>query len=122
MKKILVLLMAVCAIQVSSSACMTSKCAMGDLLDGWKGETLDSVIDVWGYPDKEKIMAKKSLYIWDGGTTRVKYPDGSSSTRVRCTRILEADKTAVIIGASWKGSYCPITKRTAKKWANPNRP
>lgn len=94
---------------------------MDNIMKGWMGKNLDEIIDVWGYPDKQKNIAGRKLYLWSQGTYRVENALGTRTTDF-CTRMIEVDDSKTIIGTKWKGNGCPFTSiKTARKWVNPNK-
>lgn len=122
MKKILFLLAAVILLQnCANAACVGRKCTMDAVMESWMGRNLDEIVEAWGYPDSQKTIAGRKLYIWSQGTYKAKNAFGSRTVDY-CTRIVETNESKTIIGANWKGGNCPFTSlKTAKKWLNPNK-
>ena len=119
MKKILLIVLALFLVQTSTFA-VGAKNTMEKIIDSWKGEHIDSVIDKWGYPTSEKKLAERSLYVWDNGKVLIEDLLGIGYVeRPSCTRTLEVDSNNIIIKGTWEGVACPITNRAGKKWVNP---
>ena len=119
MKKFLLIVLALFLVQTSTFA-VGAKNTMGKIMDSWKGEHIDSVIDKWGYPTSQKKIAERSLYVWDNGNVLVEDLLGIGYVqRPACTRTFEVDSNKIIIKGSWEGVACPIAYKTAKKWVNP---
>lgn len=120
MNRILILLLIVILIQPMSFA-FGAKKTMGNIMDSWVGENIETVIEHWGYPTDEKIIAGKKLYYWTVSSYSVtgnqSYVYGGEAT---CSRILEVDKNNNVIKWQWSGNSCPITYFTGKKFVNPN--
>ena len=114
---------------------------MSVVMDSWKGCHIDSVIDRWGYPTEEKIIAGHKLYIWrtertvsrDGYTTTTPHTDSkgrtyytthttAASTDVYTSeRIIEVDDDNIVIRGRWSGNDLPFTfMGVAKDWLNPS--
>jgi len=101
---------------------------MDQIMDSWKGATLDEAISKWGYPDGERKIAGRSLYQWDRDVTVVlpattsgtvttfgntSYLNGTTTGGVMngsCRRILEVDNANVIVGTQWSGNNCPFAE------------
>ena len=111
---------------------------MDKCIQSWVGYPLDSVIKKWGYPDQEKHIAGKTLYIWEtydydneihtGGTTviskdkkgrRTIYTSGGETIIEYCKKTIETDKNNIIINGQWDGNACPNFYMTGKKLVNP---
>ncbi len=122
MKRLLILFAVIILAQsCANAACVGRKCTMDNIMKGWMGKNLDEIIDVWGYPDKQKNIAGRKLYLWSQGTYRVENALGTRTTDF-CTRMIEVDDSKTIIGTKWKGNGCPFTSiKTARKWVNPNK-
>ena len=119
MKKILLIALMLFLTQTSSFA-IGAQDTMGKIMNSWKGEHIDSVIDKWGYPTSEKKLAERSLYVWDQGNVLIEDVLGIGYIqRPSCTRTLEVDSNNIIIKGAWEGVACPITNRAGKKWVNP---
>ena len=119
MKKIFFLVLTLFLAQNTSFA-IGAKSTMNQIMDSWKGEHIDAVINKWGYPTSEKKVAEHTLYIWDKGNVLIEDPLGISYTqRPACTRTFEVNSNNIIINGSWEGVTCPITNRAGKKWINP---
>ncbi len=54
---------------ICSPAYAGVKSFMEKCLDSWVGYSLDSLIAKWGYPNDEKEIAGKHLYIWQNSKT-----------------------------------------------------
>ena len=120
MKKLILTILLMTLIPTVSFAIGT-KDTMKRIMDSWIGVNLETVIEHWGYPTQEKIIAGKKLYYWINrsyevsGNQYVVYGGESS-----CNRILEVDKNNNVIKWQWEGNSCPATYFTGKKFVNPN--
>ena len=137
MKKIilsLILLLLIVPLSSNAWELFMDKC-----IKSWIGYPLDSVIKSWGYPDYEKNIAGKKLYIWetyDYSTDII--PDSGMSitstdkkgnetpfslgeqTRIEyCKKILETNDNGIIINGQWSGNSCPMFYIGSKKLVNP---
>ncbi len=99
-----------------------AKNTMDNLMSGWVGENINTVIDTWGYPDDVKEIAGRTVYYWDYKKERLDYFYGSGFMYIdtlRCTKMFETDKNSIIIKWQWKGNSCPATYRGVRKLVNP---
>ncbi len=119
MKKILILLLI--TLLVPNSAQAGSKKAMQAVLESWQGENINSVIERWGYPSDEKVLAGKKLLYWTKSKNSFYYQNGYGSYVTEyCERILETDNNNIVIAWQWKGNSCPfVLKRAYKNYGNP---
>lgn len=113
------------------SACSGGGGLMDGIMGSWKGASIDQVITQWGYPDAEKNVAGRKLYVWSrdaqlimpttvnttGYATNIgnqTYYNGISNisgggvSNWNCTRILEVDASEVVVGGQWSGNNCPF--------------
>lgn len=113
------------------SACSGGHGLMDEMMGSWVGSDIDEVIQRWGYPDGEKVIAGKTLLVWSddqqlflpststtiGNASLVGnqvFSDvqttsyGGGVTNWNCTRIVEVDQRNIVVGASWKGNNCPF--------------
>ena len=112
-----------------------TKEVMEKILNSWIGYSLDDVISQWGYPNEEKIIARKKLYYWYDNqsyymptytTTTVNgniansTTSGGSISGFYCTRILEVDENFIIKNGNYQGNNCPfaLKLRYKKQWLN----
>lgn len=110
---------------------------MDKCVKSWIGYSLDDLIKQWGYPDEEKSIAGKKLYIWvdydydtetnSGGIAISKtdkkgretvFSMGGEAVVDYCKKTIEADENNIIINGSWKGNNCPLLYG-ARKLMNP---
>ena len=112
---------------------------MDKCIGSWVGYPLDSVIQKWGYPEEEKIIAGKKLYVWmtydynsevvegtgitisstDKKGNQTSFTTGGQLKIDFCRKILEADKNNIILNGQWEGNYCPRFYWLGKKLVNP---
>ncbi len=110
---------------------------MDKCIKSWIGYPLDSVIQRWGYPDQEKNIAGKKLYVWETFDTDIEYRGGWSVTSTDkkgnettfssggvpqieyCQKIIETDSNNIVINGQWKGNACPNFYIVGKKLVNP---
>ena len=111
---------------------------MDKCIQSWVGYPLDSVIKKWGYPDEEKNIAGKKLYIWEtidydtdttvGGFSisstdkkgrETVFSSGGEAVLEYCKKILETDNNGIVTDGHWKGNDCPKFYALGKKFVNP---
>ncbi len=110
---------------------------MDKCIASWIGYPLDSLMKSWGYPDDEKNIAGKKLYIWESSETSINRDAGFSiiSTDKKgnetvfstggeiqveyCKKIIEVDENDIVINGQWKGNACPNFYFAGKKLVNP---
>ena len=112
---------------------------MDKCMASWVGYPLDSVIKKWGYPNYEKNIANKKLYVWEeldydvdpertGGwsitaTDKKGRETVFSSSGVPivefCRMTLETDENNIIVNGHWEGNDCPKFYLAGKKYVNP---
>ena len=82
--------------------------------------SIDELINYWGYPTNNRVIAGKNLYYWEkntGFTTNYnRYTPNFSSSENYCNVIFEVNKRNIIVGGQWDGtdSVCPYTQNQAK--------
>ena len=122
MKKLIILLILFIPLSASAWETFMDKC-----IKTWIGYPLDSLIKQWGYPDEEKNIAGKKLYVWVdydydtdtnvGGISISKtdkkgretvFSMGGETVVNYCKKTIETDENNVIINGSWKGNNCPV--------------
>ena len=100
---------------------------MDKCIRSWKGYPLDSLIKQWGYPDEEKSLAGKKLYVWidydydtntNAGGISISSTDkkgretvfsvGGEAVVEYCKKTIEVNENNIIINGSYKGNNCPI--------------
>ena len=96
-------------------------------IKSWIGYPLDSIIKQWGYPDEEKTIAGKKLYIWldydyssarnTGGLQISSTSKNGSKTSLSfggdiavdyCKKTMEVNENNIIINGYRKGNSCPL--------------
>ena len=99
---------------------------MDEVMQSWKNEKLDDLIDHWGYPDSETTIANRHIFVWSNGYTL--YPNGVAINSVNaygvfCKRVVEVNNDNIIIGAEWSGAACPgiHSDYSYKKWVHPDK-
>jgi len=113
---------------------------MSTVMESWRGCHIDQVIDRWGYPTEERVVAGHRIFVWR--TERVEYSSGYTQTKEHtdkkgrkyyttdtygggqelyvAERILEVDGNNRVIKGSWSGNDLPFTfVGVAKQWLNP---
>ena len=113
---------------------------MDKCIQSWVGYPLDSVIKKWGYPEYEKNIAGKKLYVWEtydydteviegtGMTISSKDSRGNETSFTTggqlkvefCRKILEVDSNNLIVGGHYEGNDCPKFYVLGKKFVNPD--
>lgn len=111
------------ALSAAVGGCATTK-IMDGVITSWEGAHIDAVIERWGYPSAERIVAGHRLYDWNrqvayrAPTVATVQADGTSAVAVvsggasdwSCTRTLEVDDTGIVIGGEWAGNNCPFAE------------
>ena len=112
---------------------------MDKCIKSWIGYSLDSVIKKWGYPEYEKNIAGKKLYVWETYDYDTEVVEGTGLTITTtdkkgretsfssggqlkvefCKKILEADNNNMIVGGHWEGNDCPKFYVVGKNFVNP---
>ncbi len=112
---------------------------MDKCIKSWIGYPLDSVIKKWGYPEYEKNIAGKKLYVWEtydydtdivegtGMTISTKDRKGNETSFTTggqlkvefCRKMLEVDNNNIIVGGQYEGNDCPKFYVLGKKFVNP---
>ena len=131
MKKFIV----ICLLLISTSV-YAWETYMDKCIKSWIGYPLDDLIKQWGYPDEEKDIAGKKLYIWidydynmDVNSSGISISSTNKKGRETvfsigenvvdyCKKTIEADENNIIKNGSWKGNSCPLLYG-GKKWMNP---
>lgn len=122
MKKIIL----ICLLLIPASA-YAWETFMDKCIKSWIGYPLNSLIKLWGYPDEEKNIAGKKLYIWidydydtninTGGisiSTKDKkgretlFSIGGEPVVNYCKKTIEVNENNIITNGSWKGNNCPL--------------
>jgi len=134
MKKVVLIL---CLTLSISAVWANSEKAMNKMLEGWKGKSLETVVEKWGKADE----SEGNKYIWKEeklestpNTTlgniydprnhnidqtarwQEAYKDGSFTLKRVCNRILEVDENYIVINGSYEGNACPATSVGTGKW------
>ena len=122
MKKLII----ICLLFISTSA-YAWETYMDKSIKSWIGYPLDALIKQWGYPDEEKSIAGKKLYIWidydydtdiNAGGISISSTDKKGRETVfsmggepvvnYCKKTMEINEHNVITNGSWKGNNCPL--------------
>jgi len=120
-----------------SSSAYAWETYMDKCIKSWIGYPLDAMIKQWGYPEEEKSIAGKKLYIWvdydydtdaNAGGISISSTDKKGRETVfsiggepvvnYCKKTIEVDENNVITNGSWKGNSCPLLYG-GKKLMNP---
>ena len=123
MKRVYIL----CFILLISSCVYAWETYMDKCIKSWIGYPLDALIKQWGYPDEEKTITGKNIYIWidydyDTETTVSGLSISKTDNKGRetvismggeaavhyCKKTIEVDENNIIVNGSWKGNNCPI--------------
>lgn len=112
------------------SNCSSTKTMQG-IMSSWVGSNIDQVIDRWGFPDEEKVVNGRKIFVWNyrkqatlpysstttgnintqtGAFQSNTYGGGGQTIYGRCTRILEVDDKKVVKSWQWKGNNCPFAE------------
>ena len=134
MKKFIVILLLMLPIAAYGWESFMDKC-----MESWIGYPLDSLIKKWGYPDYERNIAGKKLYVWEtfdydvdtdkGGGWVISKTDkkGRETTFTTggvpvveyCRKTIETDNNNNIVNGHWEGNDCPKFYMIGKKYVNP---
>ncbi len=134
MKKFLIITLLLTPISAFAWESFMDKC-----IQSWSGYPLDSVIKKWGYPEYERNIAGKKLYVWetydydsdvipgtgmsisatDSKGRETTFTSGGQVKLEFCRKTLEVDNNNKIIGGHWEGNDCPKFYFVGKKFVNP---
>ena len=125
------------SIQPSFSAGVNK--TMTTIIESWIGENINTVINQWGFPSEEKVIAGRKIYVWRDNKT-IDMPSDTSGTinhygntsyyqgttfggqsiNAYCNRILEVDKSEKVISGTWEGNNCPfaLVLKYKTQWLN----
>lgn len=92
---------------------------MTQAIKSWIGESIDKAIDCMGFPDSEKTIAQRRIFLWRKFETARKGINGYK-VKYYCQIILETDENKTIINGQWKGDNCPFAYIVAKQLFNPD--
>ncbi len=118
MKKIIVAVI-VCLFLQTSVFAYGIKSTMSKIMESWKGESIDSVIKVWGYPTDEKTIAGRKLFYWTEKSFIYGNENNYGGKELYGSRILEVNSSNRVINWEFQGNDLPRTYLTGKKWVNP---
>lgn len=83
---------------------------MDKVMASWVGASLDGAIRQWGFPDDEKTIAGRHIFIWLDDA-------GGVGNLANCERILQVNSKQVVIATDYKGINCPFMAVGAyKNW------
>ena len=120
MKKIFIILLLLTCSTIPSFAGMKS--TMNGLMESWKGEDINSVVDLWGFPNEIKTTDNGKIYYWKKSTDIIApgfgIYGGAYGGTSTCNKSFEIDENNIITNWNWSGNACPITYREAKKYLN----
>lgn len=134
MKKIIIISLLLVPLGAYAWESFMDKC-----IASWIGYPLDSVIKKWGYPNYEKNIAGKLLYVWetydydvdiipntgftisstDEKGRETSFTSGGIPKIEFCRKTLETDDNHKIINGHWEGNDCPKFYFAGKKYVNP---
>lgn len=122
MKKIFLICLLLFSVSAYAWDSYLDKC-----IKSWIGYPLDNLIQQWGYPDEEKNIAGKNLYIWidydydtntNIGGISISSTDkkghetvlsfGGEAAVEYCKKTIEVDNNNIITNGFWKGNNCPL--------------
>jgi len=124
--KIIILLL----LTIFSVSCSSTKTMQG-IMSSWVGSDINQVIDQWGFPDEEKVVNERRIFIWHnnkhyylpqtttttgsvnpytGSFNATTYGGGGQNIYGNCDRILEVDKNKIVKSWEWKGNNCPFAE------------
>lgn len=134
MKKLIVLCFLLIPLSAFAWESFMDKC-----IQSWVGYSLDSVIKKWGYPNYERSIAGKKLYVWETidydsdviegtGITisatdkkgrETSFTAGGQLKMEFCRKTLEIDDNNKVVNGQWEGNDCPKFYLIGKKYINP---
>jgi hypothetical protein len=74
---------------------------MDKIMASWIGATLDEAFAQWGFPDEERKIAGRLIYVWLDG-------DGGIGDFANCERLLSINDKGIVIAVDSKGVNCPF--------------
>lgn len=134
MKKLILIIVLLMPLTAYAWESFMDKC-----IKSWVGYPLDSVMTKWGYPEEERNIAGKKLYVWTTYDYDTEVVEGTGITITStdkkgnettfstggqlkiefCRKILEVDKNNIVLNGQWEGNYCPKFYWLGKKLVNP---
>ncbi len=78
-----------------------AKTLMDKIMNSWVGASLDDAFAQWGFPEEERKIAGKLIYIWLDS-------DGGIGNLANCERMLAVDKNNIVVAVDHKGINCPF--------------
>ena len=112
---------------------------MDKALNSWVGYNINDIINSWGFPVEEKIIANRHIYIWNKAWSQhvpqrthcnvtpyyynssvTTYTTGGYTVNYYCNKTIEVDSKNNIISLYWEGNACPSKYKHGKKLVNPN--
>lgn len=133
MKKILIISLLLVPLSAYGWEPFMNKC-----IETWIGYPLDSVMQKWGYPNMEREIAGKKLYVWEeydydtdtqyGGYTisstdskgrETSFTSGGTPKLEFCRKTLEVNENKFVVNGHWEGNACPKFYLIGKKFVNP---
>lgn len=76
---------------------------MQRIMSSWVGSDINQVIERWGFPNEEKVINGRKIYIWNNSSE-------ISATKWNCTRTLEVDQNNTVKSWEWQGNNCPYVE------------
>jgi len=126
---------------IALSSCSSTK-TMNGIMSSWVGSNIDQVIDQWGFPNEEKSINGRKVFIWHhskqyylpqtssttgtvnpytGSFNATTYGGGGQTIFGYCDRTLEVDDKKVVKSWEWRGNNCPFAEwMEYKYWRNKN--
>jgi hypothetical protein len=104
---------------------------MEGIMSSWAGSDINQVINQWGFPDEEKVINGRRVFIWrndkqyylsgastttgtvnpySGSFHATTYGGEGQTIQANCDRIFEVDKNKIVKSWEWKGNNCPFAE------------
>jgi hypothetical protein len=74
---------------------------MDKIMNSWIGAPLEEAISQWGFPDEERKLAGRHIYVWRDDW-------GGLGDLMNCERMLAVNRDEMIIAVDHKGNNCPF--------------
>lgn len=97
-------------IAVIAIAALLSGCATAHLNSGLQkaiGQPVDVLVGAWGYPEAQREMMGKTLYVWSNDAGAVALPlygGGAFAARLQCQVQVAVDIQRIVTSYQWSGN------------------
>lgn len=116
MKKFIIIVL----LSILFSPVAYSKCFMEKALESWQGYSIEKVIKCWGYPDEEKVVAGRHLFLYKKTSAYTYYNEFLDRAETSYMYItFEVDENNIITNWQYKSNAAPLSYLLGKKYVNP---